>query len=906
MLLGTVTDPTGAVIPGAAVHVASERATEDSELHNETDRAGNFQFSIGEGKYVLRVEAAGFASYASGQLAVRPGEKLYLPVRLAIASLHEELSVGDDEGARADTSGEQVFQADSLRTLSNDPTILLQQLTALAGGSGPLNIYIDGFSGGRLPSKASIRSIRINRNPYSAYFSDLGMGRVEITTRPGTDKLHGELDLSGTDQPLDARNPYLALELPFYDFQQSGTLSGPINRKTSFLLSDAIESLANNAVVNAADPLNTSSAFLSQGLPAPQRTDTFAVRVDREFSPTNFAHIREEWSQTHILNSGIFPLVLPSAAFTSNILTNTLQIADTQTIGAHAVNDARFQYLRTRTRQDPNSTLPSVIVQSSFQDGGSPAQALRDNGDAFELQDLLELEHGAHAIRTGFRFRAVRDANQSTAGFNGQYIFPDVASFLAGQPSQFSITTGRSGAVLRNDDIGLYAEDDWKVSPNLTFNYGFRLESQSALPDHIDPAPRLGFTYAIRPGKRKTPIVTLRGGYGIFYDRFPVTQLLQAIRQNGINEIAYVAQGTAFNPTGLPPGVVLSAAQPTIYRVSPSLRTSYAQSAMFAVTRTLGRFGTLRGTLIYEHNTHNYLTRNTNAPLPGTYNLADPNSGIRPLGTAQNIYQFSSDGNGNHELFFLNYQLQLSSKLSGYGRVNFTRLRNETEGIEHFPSNQYNLQADYARSSLVAAQSFSGGFQYAAPFGFGVQAFAIAQTGTPFDITTGTDLNGDTIYNDRPALASDPARASVVSTAFGNFDTLPAANQKILPRNAATSPGFVYPVVTIGRDLHLGPRPAAASHGAGPAPLPDRPWNLNFSLELDNPTNHNNPGVPVGVLAAQPCNTTAAASCTCTAASGACPLAPSQYFGHSLSLANSSNPNTASNRTIVFKTTFSF
>lgn len=901
VLYGTVVDPTGAVVPGAVAHLApAALPAAPTVQERETDGLGEFSFSAEAGTYVLTVEAPGFGVYTSPALALKPNARVRMPVHLAVAGIHEQVDILDDEAGGTDgngLAGALVFEGENLKLLSNDTATLQQELSALAGGMGTPNFVINGFSGGRLPPKSSIRSIRIISNNFSAAFSDYTLGRVEISTKPGADKLHGTLDFSGTDQPLDARDPYTPLPLPFYDFQQDGNLNGPVNRKTSFFISDAIESLANNAAVNAANPLDPSTT-ISEGLPAPQRTDTFSVRLDRQFSDRNFGYIRDEWSQTRILNSGINPLVLPAAAFTSDTLTNALQLADTQTIGAHAVNEVRFQYLRTRVRQDPNSTSPSVVVQSAFQDGGSPFQVLRDNQDAYELQELLDVDHGKHALRAGFRFHGLRDANESSAGFNGQYIFPDVASYLAGQPSQFSITTGQQGAVLFNEDLAVYAEDEWKVSPNFTLTYGLRFESESAIPDHSDPAPRIGFTYGVRPGKHKAPIVTLRGGYGVFYDRFPAAQLLQAIRQNGVREVAYIAQGTSFNPNGPPPGVPLSATQPTIYQVNPALRSSYGQIATFSVLRSLGRFGNVSGNLMYEHNTHNFLTRNINAPLPGTFDPATPGSGVRPLGNTANIYQFSSDANGNLERFYVNYRVHLGSRLFGFGRLNFEKNYGESEGIDHFPSDQYNLRADYGRLTIARPVLFTGGFTWSLPHDFEVSPFLDARSGIPFDITTGTDLNGDTIYNDRPSFAAGPSQGAVVQTAFGTFNTSPGTSPPI-PRNYGTSPGLVWLDIRVAKGFHVGPRPqasvATAGSGASQTQVQDRPWDLRFEVEAQNPVNHNNPGVPVGVLGVAPC-----------AAGQACTPVPSAYFGHSLSLSNDFSPNTASNRTIFLRTTFTF
>ncbi len=905
VLSGTVTDSTGAVIRGATAHLlVSDRGTKPSVTDQLSDIAGRFSFVLPAGTYIVEVQANGFASFCSKPLVLKGTARLQVPVRMVVAGLDQEISVLSDEASGAsDPNGAGVFEGEALDVLSNDSLTLQQQLTALAGGLGTPHFTIDGFSGGRLPAKASIRSIRINRNLFSAAFSEFRAGRVDLSTKPGMEKLHGELDLSGTDQLLDARNPYTIAQPPFYDFEQEGNLNGPLSRKSSFFVSDSIEQLANNAVVNASDPL-APGALISTAVAAPQRAQTYTLRVDQQIGQRNFAYAREEWTQTHIVNSGIAPLVLPQAAFTSNELTNTLQVSDTQMIGSRGVNEARFQYLRSRLRQDPNSTLPSVIVESAFQSGGSPAQVLRDNRDGYEVQELLELEHGRHAMRAGFRFRALRDSNQSSAGFNGQYIFADVASYQAGQAAQFSLSTGQRSAVLRNDDVGIFAEDDWKVTPNLTISYGFRFESESAIPDHSDPAPRVGFAWAVRPGKRKVPILTLRGGYGIFYDRFPATQLLRAVRENGTRQIAYFALNTGFNPNGPPPGVALSSTEPTIYQVDPRLRSSYLQAGSLSAARSLGRYGSVTGTFQYAHDTHDFLTRNANAPLPGTFRPGDPTSGTRPLGTLANVYQFASVGNGNLERFYLNYRLQLSKRLIGFGIFDADRNYADADDIDEFVSNAYDIRQDYGRAGIDQARAFTGGFEWTLPYAVEITPFLSVHSGAPFDITTGTDLNGDTVYRDRPALSTDSSRSSVVQTAFGNFDVVPVPGRAVLPRNYGTAPGYVWLQLHVSKDFRVGPRPKvrASATAEGSAPGPDRPWTLRFGVEVHNLTNHNNPGLPVGVLSAEPCGATNAAAYGCAPGS----LAPSQYFGHSLSLAKDFSSATASNRTILLQSSFSF
>lgn len=898
MLSGTVADPTGAVLPGARVRVSGKAASAEVE----TDRDGSFMLHLPPGSYVLHVESPDFVPYISRPLTLQASGPTRLSVRLPVAAQAE--TVEADAGDGLDPRGPgatQVFEGKALDLLSDDDDTLLRQLRALAGGGAGgsgLQILVNGFSGGQLPPKSSIRSIRINSNEYSAYYDSPGFGRIEVQTKPGADKLHGALSFQGTDQPLNARNPYEGTAVPYYQFVTDGNLNGPLGKRTSYFVSDRVQIFANNAAVNAINPANTAQQ-ISEALPAPQNTQIYSLRLDRQFSPNNTAYFRDQWSQTHVTNGGVDPLVLPSAAFSLNTLTNTLQAADTQVLSSHAINETRFQYLRTRIRQDPNSTAPALMAEGSFIAGGSNTQLLQDNQDLYELQNEFELEHGPHAVRAGFRLRGHRDANTSTANFNGQFIFPSLAAYnitlaglTAGLPpaairaagggaSQFNLTDGKPDAAVSTTDFAFYAEDDWKLRPDLAFSYGLRVESQSAIPDHFDPAPRLSLDWSPHRGHAAEPFISINAGYGIFFDRFAPVNLLQAVRQNGVTETAYYVQNPDFYPNLPAPGT-LTAGQPTIDRVSPNLRTSYQQLGGLLAERDIGKRGQVQVRYLYSHGTHGYLSRNVNAPLPGTYNAAIPESGTRPSSTAGNIYQYSSDSNTNSHVvnvasnldfgkvfFYANYAWEHTYNDSTYNTVT---------GTTSFPSNQYNLGVDYARSSDSNRHRIEAGAIWTLPYGFSLRPYLSAHSGNPFDITTGSDLNGDTIFNDRPAFATDLSRASVVRTALGNFDVNPQPGQRIIPRNYGTDPNYVFFQLGTRYTLHVGPRPLQTS---GQTSRRERPYSLRFQIDAQNLFNHNNPGPPVGVLS-------------------------SPLFGRSLSLANDFSTFSASNRTLLLQSFFTF
>jgi len=874
-LAGTVIDPSGARIPRASVHIHGNGLDRDLT----TNGAGAFVTTLPAGAYAVTIQAPGFREL-SKDTDLEAGKHRDLSFRLSIEVAAESVSVNPWTGSDDKTDAIN-FSGDQLAILSDDPQTLQQQLTAMAGGgSGMLapQFYVDGFSNGQLPPKSAIRAIHINSNPYSVLYDRPGFGRVEIETQAGGNQMHGMFDAGGTDDSLNSRNPFTGTQPPYYQLLFRGNISGPIRKKTSYFLAGNTSDLQNNAIVNAVNP-DSFGTQLSEAVPNPVHDDDYSLRLDHQFSAANQINGRYEIHRIHQTNTGVGLLVLPEEGYTNNSLVQMLQLDDNQIFNPRIVNDARFQYIRSRSSQDPNSTAPTTIVEGAFSGGGSPTQTMRDNQDQYELQENLSVDRRSHFIRAGIRYRFFRDSNSSTEGFNGEYIYPDVASY-PDSPTQSSYKTGKPGAVVSTGDLSVYAEDEWKLTRAFTLNYGLRYETQSAIPDHNDPAPRAGFTWAIGRKTAKIPVVTLRGGAGLFYQRLTAADLLPSVRQNGVNQIAYVVQD---------PDSPSSVAQATIYRLQPGLKTSRNFIASITAERAIGRIGSVTANFLEADGRHAYLLLNANAPLPGTYNPADPTSGVRPLGGTQNIYQDTAEGTGHAQDFYTDLNLNPRRWLYLFVFYVAEIDRSDANGTSWFASNSYNIRQDYGRDDSSARQRGYFGGSINLPRGFVVRPFLSARSGHPFNITTGTDLNGDTIYNDRPSFATDLSRPSVVRTAYGNFDTDPLPSQTIIPYNYGHGPALAWFDLQLSEELHIGPRPAlaaappgssAASNAKRPQP-PDRPWRLSFSLEVENLFNHTNAANPVGVLS-------------------------SPLFGKSLSLANDFSSLTAANRTLLLHSTFTF
>ncbi len=934
MLSGVITDPSGAQLAHVPVHVQSHEAGTAGPVERDTqsDATGRYTLALPPGVYDATVLAPGFEPFVRTlTLSTKP---VRMDAKLTIATQQEQVEVSANSDANASTAAADsktaiVFKGSDLISFSNDDATFQQELLSLAGGSGQdgAQLYVDGFSNGRFPPKSSIREVRINENPYTAQYDQLGFGRVEIFTKPGADSWHGEFQASGNDQPFNAANPYAGAQPPYHSYTAQGNVGGPLDKKTSVFVSGQYNDQQNNSVVVAQvlDPASLQPVTLSESVSTPQSNSNYSARFDRQMTANDVLTARYEFNQSSATGSGVGLLVLPAQGLDTGTTMQTLQLENTQTLGAKLVAESRFQYIRTRLNQSPVSSAPGVVVQGAFSDGGSSAGVQHDNQDQFEFQEYTSLALGAHFLRIGARYRLTRESNLSSAGYNGQYTFPSLTAYqitrqglaagetdaqiratcvqtstgpVCGGATQFTLTAGQLNATILSGDLGAYAEDEWKLRKTVTVDYGLRFESQSAIPDHADFGPRIGVSWAAGPfGKgaaaKHDPLVVLRAGAGIFYLRFPIADLLTTVRQNGVTQQSYIVTNPSFFTAtpGVPPVASLSGTPPTPYTLSPHLHATYQMITGLTAERALGKIGHVTATYYAVRGLHWDNSLNINAPLPGTYNPAVPGSGVRPLGGQQNLYQFASDGLEKSMVLAVNANLHPTEHLYLWGYLNKRQEHVDTAGATSFPSQPYNVKADYGPGGLGYRGNTTrlyAGANEALPFGFSLDLFVAARTGQPFNITTGTDLNGDTIYNDRPAFATAPtANSMIYKTKYGTFDANPQPGEAIIPYDYARAPGLFFMELGITREFKFGPRPAPEPPVPGapapkkPAPRPDPRYDLFFTVDSSNVLNHVNRGVPVGVLS-------------------------SPFFGQSISLEPSFSQNNAANRMVFLQTGFRF
>jgi len=861
-LRGSITDELGAVIVGANVTLTDANG---AQKKTTTNGEGVYNFTgLAPGKYMVQAAAQGFAPSESKEVNIT-GARHTMDLTLRV-TIEEKVTVAETQVSTEATNNanQTVIGGKDLDALPDDPDELAAALQALAGPSvGPNGgqIFIDGFTGGNLPSKDAIREIRINQNPFAAE-NDQPSARIDILTRPGTDKFRGGASMNFNDESLNSRNPFAVTSskrTPFQVRQYEMNVSGPlVARKASFFFNFSRIETDDNELVRATvldDNFNVDDfgeAFL-----VPRRNMFLSPRFDYAINQNNTLIVRYNYNRFRVENQGIGGFILPERGFNLLSVNQNIQLTETAIMNPTTINETRFQFTHNRSERDGNNSIPALDVSGSFGSGGSQVGESSNVRKSWELNNFTAKQMGTHAFKVGGRIRHVNIDDIDEGNFGGSWSFaggfgltsiqryqltlqlqeqgftPAQIRAAGGGATSFRLNAGNPFADVSQTDYGVFVQDDWRIRPNITLSYGLRYETQTNAHSKYDFGPRLAVAWS--PGaanSARPPKTVLRLGTGFFYNRFNEGNTLQAHRFNGVSvvqtsivepfgdtspsvleqQLPNVAPIYSilnqWSPTAVPLVVGLSATQQTIWQVDPNLQAPSVWVLGTQMERQLPRNMTMFVGFFNLRITHVIRARDVNAPLPGTISDLTPN-GIRPDPTKGDINRYEASGQFNQRQFFIGFNSRFSRMIQVNGNYSLSKTTNDTDGQGGalFPMNSYDLTGEFGRAGFDIRQRFTIFGTVNLPWWkVVVNPFIVANTGPAFNITTGLDRNLDRQFNERPSFAADnaPCSATIKCTRFGKFNLDPLPGETIIPRNYGHAPGAFVVNLRVSRAFAFG------------------------------------------------------------------------------------------------------
>jgi Carboxypeptidase regulatory-like domain len=898
-LSGRVSDESGAVVPAANVALNGPRGLARTAASGGD---GSYAFTgLTPGDYSITASATQLVMPRPVKVTLGPGGQT-VNLQLRVAATAAEVTVQENAGPAVSTEASAnasatILAGDDLESLSDDPDDLQADLEALAGPSaGPSGneIFVDGFSGGQLPPKESIREVRLNANPFSPEYDRVGLGRIEIFTKPGTDKFHGTIGYNLGTEIWNSRNPYAAQKAPFLLQESENSFSGPITRRSSFTLDLEKHAVDNGSVSNGVtlDPVTLAAMPFTSVLTTPQRHFLVRPHIDYQLNDNNYVSVRYTLTRVNIRDQGIGAFDLISRGYFLLNHYDTMQVVETSVHGK-AVNETRFQFYRWGSSTTANAAGPAILVLGAFNGGAASTPHSHDIQKAYELQNNTSIVHVAHVFRFGARLRFLSDDSYLLQNFNGAFTFagelgpqldsnnqpvvdgsgqpvleqiPGIEQYrrtllferlgytpaqirtLGGGASQFTITGGNPVTIANRFDAGVFVVDDWRLRPNLTVNLGIRIESQTNIPDHFDPAPRIGLAWAPGATANHPGKTVVRGGFGIFYDRFALANTVAALRYNGIVQQQYVITNPDFYPVVPPIGSL--GAGPSLQstqEIDSHLQSPYLMQSALTVEHQLPGSTTLAVTYTDGHALHVLRSQDINAPLPGTY--SGPGTGVYPYPGQGPIFLMTSSGLYNQNQLSFNVNSKLNAAVSMYTTYVLNKAMSNTDGLTTFPANPYDFSGEYGPAGTDIRHRVVFGGAINTKWGVRFNPLLTFQTGAPFNITTGGDPYGTTLFTARPGIGADPSKPGLIPTAYGLLDPNPAPGEAIVGRNSGRGPFQIMANLRVTKTWGFGAEKGAngpvSTHAVFSNPA-SRRFNVTLAMSARNLLNHVNAGPIIG------------------------------------------------------------
>ena len=858
---GRVLDSQGAAVPGAAVSV---RQTDTNvTIQAVTTADGRFRFPyLKIGPYELRVKLQGFKENAR-TLMLSAGSAFEIPITLEVAGIDTAVTVVAEsqmlETARSQIAG-TVPQAEVQNLPMNGRNFL--DLALLVPGVSPTNtnstqlfaetsgvpgqgisiasqrnfsnsFIVDGLSANDDAAGLSgipfgVDAIEQFQVVTSGGQAELGRalgGYVNVVTRSGTNTSHGSAYGFFRDDAFNGKNALTGTTLPMDQQQFGGSVGGPLVRNRTFYFSNVEKRLLDQtglvtiAPENVAAINNRLAQVGYQGQPVatgiylnPVHSLTALGKVDHQFSGADQLSVRYAYYDVSSDNArGAGQLNAPSGSTGVDNVDQSIAVSNVLTLSSNTVNETRVQISHgdleaySTDQIGPQVTITGVATFGTF--GSSPT---RRQNTLFQAVNNLSHHAGAHALRAGVDFLYNDDTITFLRSFRGAYTFSSLANFLASNYNGYAQTFGNPVVSQTNPNVGIYAQDEWRIGSRLTLNAGLRYDLQFLETINTDTNnlyPRIGFAWT--PTASQDFVV--RGGAGVFFDRVPLRATANALFSAGnTTDVAQLRQpqvsGILPTQTGAPtfpnilPDRLSSTALVSIQTMDRNLQNAYSKQANVEVEHTLG--GSRVVSIGYQYFKGESLLMSINQNVP-TCVAAGTNNGCRPISAYANNNDYRGVGESNYHGLHVTFVQRPSAWSSLRATYTLSKSMNDVgEAFLSAPTDPTNAMKDWGRSDndqrhrLVISGSVNSPTTPATTtwerISHGFQASTMVQyySSLPFNIVSGV--------NSLQGTAGRPFADASVSTP--NFDV---RRVEFIPRNAGKGSDFFTVSLRVSRSFRL-------------------------------------------------------------------------------------------------------
>ncbi len=886
-LLITVKDQFDGVITTAQISIT--KTGSDNITQVQTDDSGTAKiYNLVDGEYQITVSAAGFKEYKSEKITFESGSTRRLDVVLEIASIESNVNISESESIDSDRITPAVVlderDLNNLPDKQKDFERALQNLADATAGE-ELPISVNGVQGAKIPPKQAIKQVRINQNVYSAQFDSPSGSGTDIFTRVKVDKFSGSIGFNFADSRLAARNPFLGSVLPSQSREYSFNLSSPIGKKSNFYIYSSRSENDQSAVINASIlDANLQPTAFRQSFATPARSNNIYLNINSDITKKHKIFFSGGLYSFRSKGNGVGDFTLPGRAADTSNNGGNFQFSDTYLRNTDFVTQTAILFYSYSSQSRPTASAAALDVSEAFSGGGS-TQNSKTRNLFFQASNQTTGQMGKYTLNFGGRFRANSINQNSQANFNGNYIFSgrlapildaannpitdasgnyvieQISSLesyrrtllfrqlgfsnqrireLGGGANQFTISGGNPKINLSQYDYAFYLQNSYKLTPTIAVSFGLRYENQNNIKDSSNFAPRAGIIWAPKAKEKQNPLFSLPRisiGYGMFYSRFPLNNILNVRLSNDTDRAQYLITETdALDLYPNVPSISLlqQLALPKTQRfIDNKLKTPAQVLFTAAATKKLIGGFSLNLSMTTGTTFRQSVTHNVNAPLAGTFNSPDPQAGIRPFPEAGNIYGVFSSGKSKKTRLSAQLQFPNAGKLYAYLSYSFVKSKNNVVSGSSAPFDPYDFSQEFAPGTADGMHSINGYSSYQLPYGFSIGGSYTFHTGGRFNIFTGRDTNGDGFFNERPAFATDLSKPGLIQTKYGILDPNPAQGTTLIPRNLGRGSKYFSVDANISKTFGF---------GGGKA----RKKSLNFSLDIYNLLNRINRADPIG------------------------------------------------------------